>query len=139
LRIPDREGHELDAWLVPARRRRRPPLVLQIHGGPHLAHGPTPWLETLALADSGISVVYANPRGSAGYGESFTRAIARNWGARDADDLLRVVDWAVAQGLGDAARIGLLGLSYGGGMANGPLWHRPRRFPGARCQDTGTQ
>ena len=139
LRIPHREGHELDAWVVPARRRRRPPLVLQIHGGPHLAHGATPWLEMLALADAGISVVYANPRGSAGYGEGFTRAIAGDWGARDADDLLRVVDWAVAEGLGDAARIGLLGLSYGGYMTNWLLGQHPGRFAAAVSENPVTE
>ena len=53
--------------------------MLQIHGGPYAAHGPTPWLEMCALADAGISVLYPNPRGSVGYGEDFARAIDGNW------------------------------------------------------------
>ena len=40
--VPHRDGHELDAWLIPPRGRRSRGLVLHIHGGPHLAHGPSP-------------------------------------------------------------------------------------------------
>ena len=60
-------------------------LVLQIHGGPHCAHGPAPWLEMVALADAGFTVLYGNPRGSVGYGEAFAKAIEGNWG--EADDV----------------------------------------------------
>src|SRR5438105_5299563 len=127
VRHPD--GHEIDAWVVRARGgRRRKRLVLHVHGGPHLAHGPAPWLEMLALADAGITVVYANPRGSVGYGVDFARAIAGNWGDADADDLLRVVDRAVQEGLGDEGRLGILGLSYGGYMVNWLMGRHPGRF-----------
>ncbi len=122
------DGTEFDAWLVAAADDRRPgPLVIQIHGGPHGAHGPTPWLEMLALADAGFHVLYPNPRGSAGYGEAFTRAIHGDWGNLDAADVLRLADWAVAEGLADPARIGVLGLSYGGYMVNWLLGHAPGR------------
>jgi dipeptidyl aminopeptidase/acylaminoacyl peptidase len=137
--VPHPDGHEVEAWLVPGRRRgRRRPLVLQVHGGPHLAHGPAPWLEMLALADAGISVVYANPRGSQGYGVDFARAISANWGDVDADDLLRVVDHAVAEGLGDEGRVGILGLSYGGYMVNWLLGRHPGRFAAAVSENPVT-
>src|SRR5919206_114137 len=127
--VPHPEGHEIEAWHVRGRGSpRRRPLVLQIHGGPYVAHGPAPWLEMLALADAGISVVYANPRGSTGYGVEFARAISENWGDTDADDLLRVVDYAVAEGLGNERRLGILGLSYGGYIVNWLLGLHPGRF-----------
>ena len=127
--VPHPDGHEIEAWVVRGRGTpRRRPLVLHVHGGPHAAHGPAPWLEMLALADAGISVVYANPRGSMGYGLDFARAIDGSWGDADADDLLRVVDHAVAEGLGDEARLGVLGLSYGGYMVNWLLGRRPGLF-----------
>ena len=129
LAVPHPGGHEVEAWVVRGRGgRRRRPLVLHVHGGPHLAHGPAPWLEMLALAEAGISVVYANPRGSHGYGLDFARAIHGDWGEADADDLLRVVDHAVAEGIGDESRLGILGLSYGGYMANWLLGRHPGRF-----------
>lgn len=126
--VPHPDGHEVGAWLLPAGRGRRGPLVLQIHGGPHGSHSPTPWLEMVALAGAGIHVLYANPRGSAGYGEKFTGAIHGAWGEDDDSDLMRAVDWAIEQGLADPKRIGVMGLSYGGYMTNWLLGHHPGRF-----------
>ena len=129
--IAHRDGHELDAWLVRPRGRRSRGLVLQIHGGPHLAHGPSPWLEMVALADAGFTVLYGNPRGSVSYGEDFARAIDGNWGDTDASDCLRLVDWAVRNGIAGRDHVGLLGLSYGGYMTNWLLGHHPGRFAAA--------
>ncbi|MEK6274046.1 MAG: S9 family peptidase [Actinomycetota bacterium] len=129
--VAHRDGHELDAWVVRPRGRRSRGLVLHMHGGPHLAHGPSPWLEMVALADAGFTVLYGNPRGSVSYGEEFARAIDGNWGDRDASDCMRLVDWAVRKGLADRDHVGLLGLSYGGYMTNWLLGHHPGRFAAA--------
>jgi dipeptidyl aminopeptidase/acylaminoacyl peptidase len=129
--VRHKEGHELDAWLVRPRARRSRGLVLQIHGGPHLAHGPAPWLEMLALADAGFTVLYGNPRGSVGYGETFAKAIEGNWGVADDSDCMRLVDWAIRKGIADRDRVGLLGLSYGAYMTNWLLGHHPGRFAAA--------
>ena len=129
--VAHRDGHELDAWLVRPRGRRSRGLVLQIHGGPHLAHGPSPWLEMVALADAGFTVLYGNPRGSVSYGEDFARAIDGNWGDTDASDCLRLVDWAVRKRIAGRDHVGLLGLSYGGYMTNWLLGHHPGRFAAA--------
>jgi dipeptidyl aminopeptidase/acylaminoacyl peptidase len=129
--IRHRDGHDLDAWLVHPRGRRSRGLVLQIHGGPHLAHCPNPWLEMLALADAGFTVLYGNPRGSVSYGEDFAKAIDGNWGDPDASDCLRLVDWAVRKGIANRDHVGLLGLSYGGYMTNWLLGRHPGRFAAA--------
>ena len=129
--IRHRDGHDLQAWVVRPRGRRSRGLVLQIHGGPYLAHGPTPWLEMTALADAGFTVVYGNPRGSVGYGRAFAAAIDGNWGDTDDSDLMRIVDWAIRQGLGERGRVGLLGLSYGGYMTTWLLGRHPGRFSAA--------
>jgi acylaminoacyl-peptidase len=131
LSISHRDGHELQAWVVRPRGRRSRGMVLQIHGGPYLAHGPTPWLEITALADAGFTVVYGNPRGSVGYGRAFAAAIDGNWGDTDESDLMRIVDWSVRKGLGKRGEIGLLGLSYGGYMTNWLLGRYPGRFAAA--------
>ena len=129
--VKHRDGHEIDAWIVRPRGRRSKGLVLQIHGGPHCAHGPAPWLEMVALADAGFTVLYGNPRGSQGYGEAFGKAIEGNWGEADDSDLMRLVDWALRQKLVTRDHVGLLGLSYGGYMTNWLLGHHPGRFAAA--------
>ncbi|MDQ3766098.1 MAG: alpha/beta fold hydrolase, partial [Actinomycetota bacterium] len=123
------EGIAIDTFFVPARgRRSNRPLVVQIHGGPHASHGPTPWLEMMALADAGIHVLYGNPRGSMGYGTEFARSLHGGWGDPDSADILAMVDWAVGEGLTKPGEIGVLGLSYGGYMVNWLLGHFPGRF-----------
>jgi dipeptidyl aminopeptidase/acylaminoacyl peptidase len=128
-RLAHPEGHDLDTWLIEGRDAAKPgPVVIQIHGGPHAAHGPTPWLEMLALADAGFHVLYPNPRGSSGYGEAFAKAIHGRWGEIDGSDHLRLAEWAVETGLADHGRIGVMGLSGGGYMTNWLLGHHPGRF-----------
>jgi len=129
--VRHRDGHDIDAWLVRPRGRRSRGLVLQIHGGPHCAHGPTPWLEMVALADAGFTVLYGNPRGSAGYGEAYSKAIEGNWGDADDSDCMRLIDWAIRQKITPRDHVGLLGLSYGGYMTNWLLGHHPGRFSAA--------
>lgn len=131
-RIAHPEGHEIDVWLIEGRDAPNPgPAIVQIHGGPHGAHGPAPWLEMLALADAGFHVLYPNPRGSSGYGEAFARAAHGEWGRASSSDILRVVEWAVARGLADPARAGVIGLSFGGYLTAWLLGHHPGRFAAA--------
>ena len=98
--------------------RRRLPLVLSVIGGPGASWGPEPWLPDIALAAAGTRTLMPDPRGSAGYGRAWLEAIRGAWGGADAEDQLACVDWAVGEGLADAGRLGLMGLSYGGFMAN---------------------
>jgi acylaminoacyl-peptidase len=129
--VRHRDGHEIDAWVVNPRGRQSKGLVLQIHGGPHCAHGPAPWLEMVALADAGYTVLYGNPRGSVGYGEAHAKAIDGDWGVADDSDLMRLVEWALRKKLATRDKVGLLGLSYGGYMTNWLLGHHPGRFAAA--------
>lgn len=131
--IPHPDGHNIEAWLVDRTGGGSGPgpLVIQIHGGPHAAHGPTPWLEMLALADAGYTVLYPNPRGSSGYGEAFAAAAHGAWGPVGSDDILRCVEWAVEQGIADPERVGVVGLSHGGYLTAWLLGHHPGVFRAA--------
>jgi dipeptidyl aminopeptidase/acylaminoacyl peptidase len=131
-RIAHPDGHEIETWFFEGRDAPSPgPVIVHIHGGPHAAHGPTPWLEMLALADAGFHVLVPNPRGSSGYGEAFARAAHGNWGEVGGDDILRVVDWAVERGLADPQRVGVMGLSHGGYLTTWLLGHHPGTFRAA--------
>src|SRR6266571_2672549 len=108
----------------------RYPAILRIHGGPvsqfqyefsHLFQ---------VLAAHGYLVVVANPRGSSGRGEAYATAIYADWGNKDAQDVLGAVDYVVAQGLADPARLGVGGWSYGGILTNYVI-AQDRRFKAA--------
>lgn len=122
------DGTVLDAWLLvpPGTKESAPPLVLEVHGGPHAAYGATFFLEFQVLASAGIAVAYGNPRGSQSYGHAYANAILGDWGGIDVADVLRILDGALAQGRFDTSRIGVAGGSYGGFMATWLLGHSDR-------------
>ncbi len=122
------DGTVLDAWLItpPASSEAKPPLVLEVHGGPHAAYGNTFFLEFQVLAAQGIAVAYGNPRGSQSYGHDYANAILGDWGGIDVADVLRILDGALEQGSFDTARIGVAGGSYGGFMATWLMGHSDR-------------
>ncbi|PYP05876.1 MAG: peptidase S9 family protein [Gemmatimonadetes bacterium] len=97
---------------------KRYPTILRIHGGPVSQYQNEFDSQLQTLAGHGYLVVVGNPRGSSGRGEGFSTAIFADWGNKDAQDVLAAVDYAVAQGLADPARLGVGGWSYGGILTN---------------------
>jgi dipeptidyl aminopeptidase/acylaminoacyl peptidase len=115
----DGPGGSIHAWLAsPAGAgRRRLPVVLHAHGGPTGAWGPGGTMDAMLLCAHGYRVLMPNVRGSATFGAEWVRALRRGWGTVDAEDALATVDRLVERGLADPDRIGLMGLSYGGFLA----------------------
>ncbi len=107
---------------------KRVPLIVQVHGGPKgratdtLLDYPMP----AVWASEGYLVLRPNYRGSEGYGHDFAVANRRDLGGADFSDIMSGVDWAVGEGLADPERIGILGGSYGGYMANWAIGHTDR-------------
>ncbi len=116
-----KDGTVIEAFITtPAdyRPERKYPTVLKIHGGPV---GQFTWgydFATQYLAANGYVVVEPNPRGSSGRGQDFVRAIYRNWGVVDYDDVIAAAEYAVAKGYSDPERMAVTGYSYGGYMTN---------------------
>ncbi len=135
LEIPASDGTLLDAFYLPPvpPSQGRPPAILEIHGGPRTAYGHAFMFEFHYLAAAGFAVIFANPRGSAGYDEDFTDGVTQAYGERDFQDLMEVVDFVVARGLADSARLGVTGGSYGGFMTNWIIGHT-QRFQAAVTQ-----
>ncbi|MEM7506486.1 MAG: S9 family peptidase [Pseudomonadota bacterium] len=127
--IRSRDGLDLISYLsVPTPTAERPPLVLQVHGGPwsrvHWGYDPAAqW-----LVNRGYAVLSVNFRGSTGFGKTFLNAGDREWGARMHDDLIDAVDWAVTQGIADPGRIAIMGASYGGYAVLRAMTETPERF-----------
>jgi dipeptidyl aminopeptidase/acylaminoacyl peptidase len=94
------------------------PTIVDVHGGPLGAWAPTPSIEVALLVGRGYRVVLPNIRGSASYGADWIRPQLGDWGGVDAADVHAALDHVVDLGLADPARIGVLGLSYGGFMVH---------------------
>jgi dipeptidyl aminopeptidase/acylaminoacyl peptidase len=100
---------------------RRYPTIVWIHGGPNgqddhslLLEGYGPPLERQLFATHGYVVLAINYRGGTGRGAKFARSITADWGHKEVEDLLAGVNYAIAQGIADPARLGVGGWSYGG-------------------------
>jgi len=80
------------------------------------------------LANRGYAVLSVNYRGSTGFGKTFVNAANLEWAGKMHDDLIDAVDWAIAQGIADPARVAIMGGSYGGYAALVGLTFTPEKF-----------
>ncbi len=132
IRYTAPDGYEVQGWLlrpIDFRRAKKYPLVVNMHGGPHVMWGPSMpalWFEWQCHAARGYAVFYCNPRGSEGYGEAHCTAIQNNWGEPAMSDILAGVDQVVRLGFVDAKRLALTGGSYAGYMTAWIIGHDHR-------------
>ena len=116
------EGRPIQGWILkPAgfKKGRKYPMVVNMHGGPHVMWGPgmaSMWLEWQLHAARGYVVFFCNPRGSDGYGEEFASIITGDWGRDVMYDVLTGVETVAAMGFVDSKRMALTGGSYAGYM-----------------------
>ena len=106
------------------------PTLLYPHGGPVGAYYGNFDHFSQLMAANGYVVLEPNPRGSSGYGENFCKAIFADWGNKDFQDDMAIVDYAVAQGLADPDKLGVGGWSYGG-ISTDFIIAQTKRFKGA--------
>jgi dipeptidyl aminopeptidase/acylaminoacyl peptidase len=136
LAVTAPDGKPIDAWLVmPPDRQpgQRVPLILEIHGGPAAAYGPSFATDMQLYAAHGYAVLYANPRGSTSYGEDFALLIDRAYPGKDYDDLMAAVDAAIAAGVADPDNLFVTGGS-GGGALTAWIVGKTNRFRAAAAQ-----
>jgi dipeptidyl aminopeptidase/acylaminoacyl peptidase len=122
------DGLTIEGWLYlpPYAGQTKVPLILAPHGGPALAWGDSYVHEFQVLAGRGYAVLAPNPRGSAGYGEEFSRKAFNDWGGDDWRDLLAGLDYVLATEPIDGERLGIDGMSYGGYLTNWALTQTSR-------------
>ncbi len=90
------------------------PTLLRPHGGPVWAYYAEFTHLAQLMAANGYVVLLPNPRGSTGYGQAYAIAINADWGNKDFQDDMAMVDYAIAQGIADPDKLGVFGWSYGG-------------------------
>ena len=133
VEVKARDGLKIRGYLtVPnVAEKKKLPLILMIHGGPHSVYdswGFDP--EAQLFASRGYAVLQVNFRGSGGRGRAFRAAGYQEWGRAMQDDVTDAVKWAIADGVADAKRICIYGASYGGYAALTGAFREPDMF---RC------
>ncbi|MBZ5725164.1 MAG: prolyl oligopeptidase family serine peptidase [Acidobacteriia bacterium] len=119
------EGRSIQAWLVKPPRfdtAKKYPLLLDIQDGPRKMYGAGFQARAQIYAARGFVVLCANPRGTPGYGEEFGNLLRSRYPGDDFDDLMRGVDFALAQGYIDPRRL----LVTGGLLAAWTIGHTDR-------------
>ncbi len=122
------DGYPVHGWLVLPAGQGPHPVLLAVHGGPYSAYTWGVFDEAQMYAAAGYAVVLPNPRGSSGYGMQHGRSIVGALGTVDADDVLALLDAALARPECDGDRVGVMGGSYGGFMTSWLASHAPGRF-----------
>jgi dipeptidyl aminopeptidase/acylaminoacyl peptidase len=113
-----RDGLEIPAYLTmppgaPASGAKAPLVVLP-HGGPGSRDGYGFDYLAQFLATRGYAVLQPQFRGSWGFGQVFEDAGRGEWGGKMQTDLLDGIGAVAARGDADAARVCIVGASYGG-------------------------
>ena len=115
------DDRDLQAWIVTPPdfdAKKKYPLILEIHGGPHTAYGPGYSTEVQLMAAAGYVVLYGNPRGSTSQGEEFANLIDKNYPSQDYNDLMDMVDTTIAKGYIDESNLFVTGGSGGGTLTS---------------------
>jgi len=109
---------------------KKAPTLLQPHGGPVGQYSASFDHLFQLFAANGYAVLLPNPRGSSGYGQKFCDAIYADWGNKDFQDDMAIVDYALDQGIADPDHMGVGGWSYGG-ISTDFIIAQTTRFKGA--------
>jgi dipeptidyl aminopeptidase/acylaminoacyl peptidase len=95
----------------------RPPLLVNVHGGPTSEADPELHLEIQFFTSRGFAYAELNYRGSTGYGRGFRESLYGRWGVVDVDDAVAAARHLVEGGLADPDRLLISGGSAGGWTA----------------------
>jgi dipeptidyl aminopeptidase/acylaminoacyl peptidase len=128
-----RDGLVIHAYLTMPRSftGAKPPLVVNIHGGPHALGARFGFdAEAQFFASRGYAVLEPNFRGTLGYGDAYYKAGWKQWGLSMQDDVTDGVKFLIETGKVDPDRVCLFGGSYGGYATLWGLEKEPAMF---RC------
>jgi dipeptidyl aminopeptidase/acylaminoacyl peptidase len=92
----------------------RPPLLVQIHGGPTAYAAPELDPATLFWTTRGVGVVDVNYGGSTGFGRDYRNLLRGTWGIVDVEDCIAAARHLAAEGDADGNRLAIHGGSAGG-------------------------
>lgn len=92
----------------------KPPLIVNLHGGPTAHVGPGLSRKAQYFTSRGYAYCHVNYAGSTGYGREYRELLDYNWGIRDCEDTVSCIEYLSKQGLIDREKVGITGGSAGG-------------------------
>jgi len=107
-------GQQVHGFIVRPEGDGPHPVIMRVHGGPHMLDMDRWVPDILSHVDAGFLVAMVNYRGSDGYGAEWRDALIGNVGFLELEDVTAGLDDLVARGLADPARAVLAGWSWGG-------------------------
>jgi dipeptidyl aminopeptidase/acylaminoacyl peptidase len=117
VKFKSKDGTEVAGYLykpLDYASGKKYPTILRPHGGPVWSYYAEFTHLAQLLAANGYAVLLPNPRGSSGYGQDYCKAIWADWGNKDYQDDMAMVDYAIEKGIADPDKLGVGGWSYGG-------------------------
>lgn len=120
-------------YLPQEEKIQKPPLLVEVHGGPTMQRSLSYAVEAGFFTSHGIAYFQVNYRGSTGYGRSYQDALEGNWGEIEVRDVYSGVSSLVQQGLIDGTHVALIGSSSGGTSVLNILRKYPGKFRCAIC------
>jgi dipeptidyl aminopeptidase/acylaminoacyl peptidase len=134
INYKSKDGTDIQGWYITPPnfdKKKKYPLILVIHGGPHAMYRPSFNYQWHQFASDGYIVLFTNPRGSTGYGSKFANIIDNDYpGKGDLEDLLSGVDHLTDIGFVDESRMYVQGCS-GGGVLTAWIVGHDNRFAAA--------
>lgn len=123
------DDFKIQGWIVKPPDfdpKKKYPLILVIHGGPHAMYNLAFNFTWQHHATEGYVVLYTNPRGSTGYGSAFGNAIKNAYPDKDFNDLMNGVDEVIKRGYIDDKNLFVYGGSGGGVLTSWIVGHTDR-------------
>lgn len=93
---------------------KKPPLIVNLHGGPTSAAARGLKPKTLFFTSRGFSWLDLDYAGSTGYGRAYRDRLKGAWGVADVEDTVNAARFAASEGLADEHAIFVTGGSAGG-------------------------
>lgn len=128
VRISSFDGKPVPAFLYRPAGAGPFPAIIDVHGGPTAQSRREFDRWRQYLISKGYVVLVPNVRGSTGYGKTYMKADSLDLGGGPLKDVVACKHWLVKEANVDAARVVVLGASYGGYMALAAATFTPKEF-----------
>jgi dipeptidyl aminopeptidase/acylaminoacyl peptidase len=117
VRIPSFDGRPVPAFLYSPSGPGPHPAIIDVHGGPTAQSRRSFSGIRQYFLSKGYAVLVPNVRGSTGYGKTYTSLDNLDLGGAPLSDVVACKKWLVQNAAVDAAKVVVMGGSYGGYMA----------------------